>query len=130
MTTATHSHYDLLGGEIGVLQLVNRFYDLMDELPEAYELRKIHPQDSSESRAKLFKFLSGWLGGPGLYEAEYGHPRLRQRHFPFQVNSQMRDQWIMCMDLALDEQSNDELLKLQLKQAITRLADHMRNTAD
>jgi hemoglobin len=130
MTTATHSHYDLLGGETGVLQLVNRFYDLMDELPEAYELRKIHPQDSSESRAKLFKFLSGWLGGPGLYEAEYGHPRLRQRHFPFQVNSQMRDQWIMCMDLALDEQSNDELLKLQLKQAITRLADHMRNTAD
>ncbi len=130
MTTATRSHYDLLGGEVGVLQLVNRFYDLMDELPEAYELRKIHPQDSSESRAKLFKFLSGWLGGPGLYEAEYGHPRLRQRHFPFQVNSQMRDQWIMCMDLALDEQSNDELLKLQLKQAITRLADHMRNTAD
>lgn len=130
MTTATRSHYDLLGGEAGVLQLVNRFYDLMDELPEAYELRKIHPQDSSESRAKLFKFLSGWLGGPGLYEAEYGHPRLRQRHFPFQVNSQMRDQWIMCMDLALDEQSNDELLKLQLKQAITRLADHMRNTAD
>ena len=102
----------------------------MDEQPEAYELRKIHPQDSSESRAKLFKFLSGWLGGPGLYEAEYGHPRLRQRHFPFQVNSQMRDQWIMCMDLALDEQSNDELLKLQLKQAIARLADHMRNTAD
>ena len=91
MTTATRSHYDLLGGEAGVLQLVNRFYDLMDELPEAYELRKIHPQDSSESRAKLFKFLSGWLGGPGLYEAEYGHPRLRQRHFPFQVNSQMRD---------------------------------------
>ena len=128
MTTATRSHYDLLGGEVGVLQLVNRFYDLMDELPEAYELRKIHPQDSSESRAKLFKFLSGWLGGPGLYEAEYGHPRLRQRHFPFQVNSQMRDQWIMCMDLALDEQSNDELLKLQLKQAITRLADHMRIT--
>ena len=70
------------------------------------------------------------MGGPGLYEAEYGHPRLRQRHFPFQVNSQMRDQWIMCMDLALDEQSNDELLKLQLKQAIARLADHMRNTAD
>ena len=34
------------------------------------------------------------------------------------------------MDLALDEQSNDELLKLQLKQAIARLADHMRNTAD
>ena len=130
MTTVIHSHYDMLGGEAGVLQLVNRFYDLMNELPEAYELRKIHPQDSSESRAKLFKFLSGWLGGPGLYEAEYGHPRLRQRHFPFQVNSQMRDQWIMCMNLALDEQSDDELLKLQLKQAIARLADNMRNTAD
>jgi hemoglobin len=130
MTTVTHSHYDMLGGEAGVLKLVNRFYDLMDELPEAYELRKIHPKDSTDSRSKLFKFLSGWLGGPGLYEAEYGHPRLRQRHFPFQVNTPMRDQWLMCMNLALDEQLEDELLKLQLKQALARLADHMRNIAD
>lgn len=123
------SHYNMLGGEAGVLRLVNRFYDLMDELPEAWELRKIHPQDLQSSRDKLFKFLSGWLGGPGLYEAEYGHPRLRARHMPFPVDIQMRDQWLLCMNLALDEQVRDELLKTQLKSAFNNVADHMRNRA-
>lgn len=129
MELPTITHYNMLGGEAGVLRLVNRFYDLMDELPEAWELRKIHPQDLQSSRDKLFKFLSGWLGGPGLYEAEYGHPRLRARHLPFPVDIQMRDQWLMCMAMALDEQVQDELLKTQLKSAFANVADHMRNRA-
>lgn len=129
MELPTITHYNMLGGEAGVLRLVNRFYDLMDELPEAWELRKIHPQDLQSSRDKLFKFLSGWLGGSGLYEAEYGHPRLRARHLPFPVDIQMRDQWLMCMEMALDEQVQDELLKTQLKSAFANVADHMRNRA-
>lgn len=123
------THYDMLGGEAGVLRLVNRFYDLMDELPEAWELRKIHAQDLQSARDKLFKFLSGWLGGPGLYEAEYGHPRLRARHLPFPVDTQMRDQWLLCMNTALDEQVSDELLTMQLKASFANVADHMRNRA-
>lgn len=123
------THYDMLGGEAGISRLVNRFYDIMDELPEAWELRKIHPQDSQPARDKLFKFLSGWLGGPGLYEAEFGHPRLRMRHAPFPVDTQMRDQWLLCMNMALDEQVTDELLKMQLKASFANVADHMRNRA-
>lgn len=121
------SHYNMLGGEAGVRRLVDRFYDLMDELPEAWELRKLHPQDLQGSRDKLFKFLSGWLGGPGLYEAEYGHPRLRMRHMPFPVDMLARDQWLLCMNIALDEQVEDELLKMQLKSSFANTADHMRN---
>lgn len=127
MELPIRTHYDMLGGEQGIRQLVNRFYDLMDELPEAWELRKIHQQDLQSARDKLFKFLSGWLGGPGLYEAEYGHPRLRARHMPFPVDTQMRDQWLMCINQALDEQVSDELLKLQLKSSFANVADHMRN---
>ncbi len=123
------THYDMLGGAAGIAHLVNRFYDIMDELPEAWELRKIHPQDSQPARDKLFKFLSGWLGGPGLYEAEFGHPRLRMRHAPFPVDIQMRDQWLLCMNMALDEQVTDELLKMQLKASFANVADHMRNRA-
>lgn len=129
MESTVTSHYEMLGGADGVRRLVDRFYALMDELPEAWELRKIHPQDLQMSRDKLFKFLSGWLGGPGLYEAEYGHPRLRARHLPFPIDTLMRDQWLMCMNLALDEQVNDELLKTQLNSAFARVADHMRNQA-
>ena len=127
MELPIRTHYDMLGGEQGIRQLVNRFYDLMDELPEAWELRKIHQQDLQSARDKLFKFLSGWLGGPGLYEAEYAHPRLRARHMPFPVDTQMRDQWLMCINQALDEQVSDELFKLQLKSSFANVADHMRN---
>lgn len=129
MESTVTSHYEMLSGADGVRRLVDRFYALMDELPEAWELRKLHPQDLQTSRDKLFKFLSGWLGGPGLYEAEYGHPRLRARHMPFPVDTLMRDQWLMCMNIALDEQVTDELLKTQLKSAFARVADHMRNQA-
>ena len=129
MELPIRTHYDMVGGEAGIWQLVNRFYDLMDELPEAWELRKIHPEDLQGSRDKLFKFMSGWLGGPGLYEAEYGHPRLRMRHMPFPVDTQMRDQWLLCINMALDEQISDELLKMQLKSAFANVADHMRNRA-
>ena len=129
MELPIRTHYDMVGGEASVAQLVTRFYDLMDELPEAWELRKIHGEDLQSARDKLFKFLSGWLGGPGLYEAEYGHPRLRMRHMPFPVDSQMRDQWLLCMNMALDEQITDELLKTQLKSSFANVADHMRNRA-
>lgn len=130
MTDLTNPHYDLIGGEQGVRQLVDRFYDLMDTQPEAWELRKLHPQDLQSSRDKLFMFLSGWLGGPPLYENAYGHPRLRARHLPFPVDTTMRDQWLMCMNQAIDEQITALPLNRALKMAFARTADHMRNKQD
>lgn len=119
--------YEQLGGQDAVRALVDRFYDLMDELPEAHEIRKLHPQALSESRQKLFKFLSGWLGGPPLYTQEYGHPRLRARHLPFPIGERERDQWLLCMNQALDEQVEDGELREALKRALSRTADHMIN---
>lgn len=127
MTDLTNPHYDLIGGATGLRQLVDRFYDLMDTQPETWELRKLHPQALQSSRDKLFMFLAGWLGGPPLYENAYGHPRLRARHFPFPIDSNMRDQWLLCMNQALDEQITDLPLNRALKMAFTRTADHMRN---
>lgn len=40
-------------------------YELMDELPEAYAARRIHPEPSAN--VSLFEFLSGWFSGPNLY---------------------------------------------------------------
>lgn len=121
------THYTRLGGEHAVRRLVERFYELMDSLPEAHEIRQLHPQQLSGSREKLFKFLSGWLGGPPLYTDEYGHPRLRQRHFPFPISEQERDQWLLCMDQALDGMAVEPDLLQTLKAAFAKTADHMRN---
>ena len=127
MLNPQQTPYALLGGDEKVRQLVNRFYDLMDELPEAYEVRKLHAGNLDTAREKLFKFLSGWLGGPPLYEQEYGHPMLRRRHLPFSIGERERDQWLMCMQLAMDEVGAEGQLRQHLDQAFFRTADHMRN---
>lgn len=119
--------YDRIGGEQGLRQLVHRFYTLMDQLPEAADIRRLHPESLAGSEEKLFKFLSGWLGGPSLYVKEYGHPMLRKRHLPFAIGNRERDQWMMCMEKALLEQFDDRTLVSALKNALMRTADHMRN---
>src|SRR5438309_501631 len=83
-----------------VRRIVDRFYDLMDETPEYYVVRKLHPRELGGSRQKLFMFLSGWLGGPQLYVQQYGHPKLRARHLPFAIGNAERDAWIACMTQA------------------------------
>ncbi len=121
------SHYQRIGGAPKVRELVHRFYQLMDELPESYGIRKLHPEDLKGSEEKLFLFLSGWMGGPQLYVEKYGHPMLRARHLPFPISDAERDQWLMCMKQALEEVVEDAALRAELMTAFTKVADHMRN---
>ena len=51
------SIYEFMGGENAVRSLAFRFYDLMDTLEEAQELRAIHPTSLEESKEKFFQFL-------------------------------------------------------------------------
>lgn len=120
-------HYDRIGGEAKVRELVDRFYDLMDSLPDTRPLREMHARDLRVSREKLFMFLSGWLGGPQLYIEKYGHPRLRQRHMPFAVDAAARDQWMQCMVQAMEDVGIEESLREELKAAFYKTADFMRN---
>ncbi len=122
-----NTHYDRLGGEKMLRDLVNRFYELMDTLPEASEIRHMHAPDLSNAREKLFMFLSGWLGGPSLYIEKYGHPRLRQRHLPFAIGEKERDQWMLCITRAMDDLNIDTNLKQELTAAFFKTADFMRN---
>lgn len=124
------SLYDLIGGEIALRQLVDRFYDTMDSAPEASKVRAIHPADLSLSRDKLFMFLSGWSGGPPLYVQTHGHPRLRQRHMPFPIGKAERDEWLWCMDKALHEGQFDEKLVEHIKGKFTEIANSMQNRVD
>ncbi len=121
------SHYERIGGSEKVRALVHRFYQLMDELPESYGIRKLHPEDLKSSEEKLFLFLSGWMGGPQLYVEKYGHPMLRARHLPFPISDAERDQWLMCMKQALDDVVEDAALRTELMAAFNKVADHMRN---
>lgn len=129
-TAAVATPYSQLGGADAVRAVVDRFYDLMDSLPATRSLRAIHPDDLSDSRDKLFYFLSGWLGGPNLYVERFGPPYLRARHLPFSIGITERDQWMLCMRQALDETDIDAALRTKLVDALQALANHMRNRAE
>ena len=124
------THYERLGGDRIVRQLVDQFYDLMDSQPEYFGIRKLHPQDLNHSRQKLYMFLSGWLGGPPLYVEAYGHPMLRARHLPFAIGEAERDQWLACMQQAMQTLGITPSLYQELTQAFAKTADHMRNQAN
>ena len=123
------SHFERIGGAEKIRALVQRFYQAMDELPESYGIRKLHPQDLHNSGEKLFRFLCGWMGGPQLFIEKHGHPMLRRRHLPFPIGDAERDQWLMCMDIALQEVVEDATLRKELSAAFAKVADHMRNRA-
>ena len=121
------SPYQLMGGESAIRSLVDRFYFYMDILPEAAPIRAMHSQSLASAKSKLFKYLSGWLGGPNLYIEEFGHPMLRGRHLPFAIGAAERDQWMLCMNKALAEIEMDENLRINLQAALQNLATHMIN---
>ena len=127
MTLPAPSHFDTLGGDDGIRQLVDRFYDLMDSAPEAAHVRALHAASLKVSREKLRLFLTGWTGGPPVYVEKFGHPRLRMRHFPFAIGVRERDEWLWCMDRALAEHEMPETLRSALSAKFHELADHMRN---
>lgn len=122
--------FELMGGEIAVRDLCERFYDAMDRDEPA--LAKLHPLDaegkvSRESRDRFTLFLIGWLGGPQDYIAAFGHPRLRMRHGRVPVDIAMRDAWMRAMRTAMDETNMEASLRAFLETRLAEVADFMRN---
>jgi hemoglobin len=119
--------FDSLGGEAGVRRLVDAFYDRMDADPAYAGIRALHPATLSGSRDKLFWFLCGWTGGPDHFVQRFGHPRLRARHLGFAIGVSERDQWMRCMDAALQASGMDDDLRARLVVSLFQTADWMRN---
>ena len=129
-TSTPATPYELIGGEAQVLALAERFYDLMDLEPAFAALRAAHGSTLAQARQKLFWFLCGWLGGPQHYTERFGHPRLRARHMPFAIGNTERDQWLACMDQAMQETGVPDELRQCLGAAFFQTADWMRNVPE
>ena len=99
----------------------------MDALPEAATIRAMHAPDLSATKDVLKRYLGEWMGGPKLYSAERGHPRLRMRHVRFKIGEPERDAWLACMGGALEDVVDDQALREELFAAFAKLADWMRN---
>jgi len=119
--------FELIGGQSAVDRLIDTFYHYMDTVPEARDIRALHPADLTPIIAILKKYLAEWLGGPRLYSAERGHPRLRMRHLPFPIREAERDAWLFCMRKAMNEVVESAELRTSIMGNLEKLADWMRN---
>jgi hemoglobin len=121
------SLFEQVGGEAFFVQLVDAFYD---KVATDETLRPMYPDDLSDSRRHLTLFLIQYWGGPGTYQAERGHPRLRMRHAPFQITEAVRDAWIVAMNAALasvrEQLSGDQFD--EMTEYFNMAATQLRNT--
>lgn len=118
--------YQAAGGLEGITKLVDEFYVNMETLPEAKVIRNMHPEDLTESRRKLTYFLSGWLGGPRLFQQHYGPISIPGTHKRFPIGYEERDAWLLCMQRALAVQPFSTELKDYLLAALSIPAERVR----
>ena len=113
--------------EDGIQDLSNAFYDIMDTLPEAAGVRAMHGEDLAPMKLKLAEYLTGWMGGPPIYSEKYGTVCMTTPHEHYHIGPDERDQWLLCMDRALEQiNASDELVEM-LKVPMFRIADAVRN---
>jgi hemoglobin len=117
-------------GEAGIRTLTDAFYDIMDELPEARDVRAMHAADLGPMKEKLAEYLIGWMGGPPLYADKYGTVCMTDPHEHYAIGPRERDQWLLCMDKALDKTTDDDELREMLKDPLYRIADAVRNRTE
>ncbi|VUD53878.1 Group 2 truncated hemoglobin YjbI [Thalassocella blandensis] len=96
--------YQAAGGYQGVINLVECFYQYLDTLPEAKPLRELYPKDLTRSKDKLARFLSGWLGGPRVYQEKYGEINIPRAHQSMGLTEQHKMLWLACMNRAIADQ--------------------------
>jgi hemoglobin len=101
MNEPAQTMYEAVGGEAAFRRLTRRFYA---EVAQDPQLRAVYPsKDLSLAEEHLRLFLMQYWGGPAIYNAQRGHPRLRMRHARFAIGEAERDAWLRHMRTALDE---------------------------
>jgi hemoglobin len=118
--------FQAAGGRVGIGKLVDRFYDVMDELPEAQIIRAMHPDDLTVARDKLTLFLCGWLGGEKLFSKKYGPIMIPRAHAHLEITEAERDAWLACMKVAVDEQDYASDFKTYLMEQLFVPAERCR----
>ncbi|MFC0215595.1 globin [Paenibacillus chartarius] len=119
--------YEQLGGEETVDRLVKAFYERVYRTPE---LIPLFQTDMQEVMEKQRLFLTQFLGGPAHYSMQYGPPRLRMRHLPFEITPARAQAWLRCMREAMDEIGLEGPLRDWFYMRLTQVAEFMVNTAE
>ena len=113
-------------GDVRVKRLVDLFYEQVFISPTIGKL--FANSDQEIVKDKQYRFLTQFLGGPTLYINKYGSPKMRQRHFPHQIDNAAKDEWLALMKNAINQLDIDDDLKVALYNCFPKLAAHMVNS--
>jgi hemoglobin len=87
----------------------------------------MYPDDLTDSRDHMVKFLQQYWGGPTTYSDERGHPRLRMRHAPFVITSAEKDAWLIHMVGAVQSGELHPEIEQKMVEYFEMAATHMIN---
>jgi len=122
-----HEVYAIVGHE-GFERLVSAFYQ---QVPGDDLLGPMYPaQDLSGAEQRLRDFLIYRFGGPPLYIAERGHPRLRMRHAAFPIGQLARDRWLQLMGRAVDQAGLPDEVQQLLRVFFASTATFLMNRSE
>jgi len=116
--------FDLMGGAPTVRQIVEEFYPRVEAHPD---LKGLFPADIRPVMEKQYLFLTQFFGGPPLYNQVHGHPMLRARHLPFEIDQNRARAWLQCMAQALSQVDLLPEVRDQVWQRLSHTAAHMIN---
>jgi hemoglobin len=116
--------FDAVGGATTFERIVEHFYEGVAVDPV---LRRMYPEDLTESKRHLALFLMQYFGGPTTYSQERGHPRLRMRHLPFAIGMAERDAWMRHMRAAVEAEHLSDTARDALLEYFERVATFMMN---
>lgn len=120
---------DRMGGEPAVHDLVERFYDLIETLPQGAAIMAMHQKGHglAHVRPAQFEFLCGFFGGRRYYHERHGHMNLTEIHAHVEIRTQDAEDWLAVMDRAMQDTSVAQPMRDQIMATFRRAALRLVN---
>lgn len=115
-------------GPEGITAMCAAFYR---KIPTDDILGPMYPKgDLTGAEERLRDFLLFRIGADTTYLEKRGHPRLRMRHAPFEINFRGRDRWVKLMDEAMEEAGIPSHTAATLHTFFLQVGDFLRNVPE
>ena len=107
-------------GENCIFKMLEDFYAELEKSP----IRHLFPGDMKEASKRSAAFFVFILGGPPLYQQQFGAPRMRQRHLPFAIDQTARQVWLLCFKKILENAEETYQFPMEHMEGFLRFLDH------
>lgn len=106
-------------GEGCIFEMLEDFYAEL----EKSSIRHLFPTDMKEASKRSAAFFVFIMGGPPLYQQQFGSPRMRQRHLPFAIDEAARQTWLNCFKKTLQDADKKYHFPMEHMESFLRFLD-------